>query len=62
MPQKPIKYRIKIWMICDCATKYTLNAKVYLGKENNEVDVEWQVRSSAHWFSLFLVRTEAGEM
>jgi hypothetical protein len=23
--------------MCDCATKYTINAKIYLGKENNEV-------------------------
>ena len=23
--------------MCDCATKYMMNAKVYLGKENNEV-------------------------
>jgi hypothetical protein len=28
---------IKIWMMCDCATKYIVNAKVYMGKENNEV-------------------------
>ena len=37
MPEKPSKYGIKIWMMCDCATKYMMNAKVYLGKENNEV-------------------------
>jgi len=24
-------------MMCDCATKYMMNVKVYLGKENNEV-------------------------
>ena len=24
-------------MMCDCATKYVMNAKVYLGKENNKV-------------------------
>jgi len=24
-------------MMCDCTTKYMMNAKVYLGKENNEV-------------------------
>jgi len=24
-------------LMCDCATKYMMNAKVYLGKENNEV-------------------------
>jgi len=37
MPKKPSKYGIKIWMMCDCATKYMMNAKVYLGKENNKV-------------------------
>ena len=35
MPKKPSKYEIKIWMMCDCATKYMINAKVYLGKESN---------------------------
>jgi hypothetical protein len=37
MPKKPSKYGIKIWIMCDCARKYMMNAKVYLGKENNEV-------------------------
>ena len=37
MPKKPSKYGIKIWMICAYATKYMMNVKVYLGKENNEV-------------------------
>ena len=37
MPKKPSKYGIKIWMMCNCATKYMMNAKVYFGKENNEV-------------------------
>ena len=37
MPKKPSKYGIKIWMMCDCATKYMMNSKVYLGRENNEV-------------------------
>jgi hypothetical protein len=35
--EKPSKYGIKIWKIWDCATKYMMNAEVYLGKENNEV-------------------------
>ena len=26
----------EIWMLCDCATKYMMNAKVYMGKENDE--------------------------
>ena len=37
MPKNPRKYGIKIWMMCDCATKYMMNTKAYLGKENNEV-------------------------
>ena len=37
MSKKPSKYGIKIWIMCDCATKYIMNAKVYLGRENNEV-------------------------
>jgi len=37
MPKKPSKYGIKIWIMCDCSTKYMMGAKVYLGKENNEV-------------------------
>ena len=32
MPKKPSKYEIKIWMMCDCTTKYMMNANVYLGK------------------------------
>ena len=38
--KKPSKYGIKIWMMCDCARKYMMDAKLYLGKENNEVDRE----------------------
>ena len=45
----------EIWMMCDCATKYMMNANVYLGKER-------QVMSSARSFSQFLFRTEVGEM
>jgi len=37
MPKKPSKYGIKIWMMWNCATKYMTNAKVYVGKENNEI-------------------------
>jgi len=37
MPNKPSKYGIKIWIMCDCVTKYMMNVKVYMGKENNEV-------------------------
>jgi hypothetical protein len=34
MPPQKSKYRIKIWMMCDCAMKYMMNVKVCLGKEN----------------------------
>jgi hypothetical protein len=37
MPKNPRKYGIKILMMCDCAPKYKMNAKVYMGKENNYV-------------------------
>jgi len=37
MPKIPSKYGINIWMMCDYATKYMMNVKVYLVKENNEV-------------------------
>jgi len=62
MSKKPSKNGINIWMMCVCGTKYMMNAKVYMGKENNEV-----VRGLAGdvVFILvqpFLVRTEAGEM
>ena len=36
MPKKPSKYVIKIWMMCDCARKYMMNAKVYLNKKTTE--------------------------
>jgi len=60
--KKPSKYGIKIWMMCDCATKYMMSAKVYLGKENNEV-----ARGLASDVVCTLVQpisgqTEAGEM
>ena len=47
MPKKPSKYRIKIWTMCDCDTKYLMNVNGYLDRENNEVahglssDVIW---------------------
>jgi hypothetical protein len=36
-PKNPSNYRLKIWMIYDCTTKYMMNAKAYMDKENNEV-------------------------
>jgi hypothetical protein len=35
--EKPSKYGIKIWMMCDCDTKYMMRAKVYLGKGSDEI-------------------------
>lgn len=32
-PNKPRKYGIKIWMLCDCATNYVWSADIYTGKE-----------------------------
>ena len=48
--------------MCDCAMKYMMNVKGYLDRENNEVAHGWQMMSSSHWFSLFLVRREAAEV
>ena len=32
MPQKPDKFGIKFWVLCECDTKYMLNIIPYLGK------------------------------
>ena len=33
MTQKPVKFRIKLWMLCESETGYCSNFDVYLGKE-----------------------------
>ncbi len=35
MPQKPDRYGIKIWWICDSTNGYAFNGQVYLGREGN---------------------------
>ena len=35
MKDKPDKYGIKLWCMCDAVTNYPVNIQVYLGKENN---------------------------
>lgn len=35
IPNKPAKYGIKIVMVCDCSSKYMLDASPYLGKKTN---------------------------
>lgn len=37
MPKKPARYGIKLFMACDSDTSYMLRAKVYLGKEGDQV-------------------------
>lgn len=39
IPNKPIKYGIKILMMCDSSTKYIFNAIPYLGKTTKTCDV-----------------------
>ncbi|XP_067934983.1 piggyBac transposable element-derived protein 4-like [Watersipora subatra] len=38
MPNKPIRWGIKVWSLCECKTGYLLDYKVYTGKEHNPVD------------------------
>ena len=35
MPQKPDKYGIKIWWICDSTNGYAYNGQIYLGRSGN---------------------------
>ena len=39
MPQKPDKYGIKIWWICDSKNGYAYNGQIYLGREGNLPEV-----------------------
>ena len=39
VPQKPSKFGIKFWMLCDVKTSYALRATPYLGKEDRPDDV-----------------------
>ena len=35
IPQKPAKFGIKFWMLCDATTYYVLRAFPYVGKEED---------------------------
>ena len=37
MPQKPAKFGIKFWMVCDTTTFFVLRAFPYVGREEREV-------------------------
>ena len=37
MPQKPAKFGIKFWMVCDTTTSFILRAFPYVGREDREV-------------------------
>lgn len=39
MPNKPSKYGIKIWCMCDAATAYCANLQVYTGMINRQREV-----------------------
>ena len=39
IPNKPGRYGLKIWALCDAKNAYLYNAKVYLGKENGRTEV-----------------------
>ena len=42
MPNKPDKFGIKFWLLCDVETKYTCNGFPYLGKNNEKRTDELQ--------------------
>ena len=42
MPNKPSKYGIKLWCLCDAALTYCANLQVYTGM----VDRKWEVGES----------------
>lgn len=35
MNQKPVKYGIKIWALCDSLTFYAWNLEIYIGRNRN---------------------------
>ena len=37
MPQKPAKFGIKFWMVCDTTTSFVLRAFPYVDREEREV-------------------------
>ena len=39
IPSKPGRYGIKIWALCDAKNAYLVNAKVYLGKELGQPEI-----------------------
>lgn len=36
MPQKPDKYGVKFWLLCEVKTKYVANIEIYLGAQEKE--------------------------
>ncbi len=44
MPNKPDKFGIKFWMLCDSDTKYDLRLIPYLGKDEGEHTVKELMR------------------
>ena len=34
MPQKPDKFGLKFWLICDTSSSYVLNAVPYIGRDD----------------------------
>ena len=50
IPNKPAKYGIKVFMVCDADTLYCLNAFPYLGKGSvNPVDLRRGVNQGQYW-------------
>ena len=40
MPNKPVKFGIKFWLLCEVDEKYICNGFVYLGANENRLDEE----------------------
>jgi hypothetical protein len=55
MPNKPDKFGIKFWLLCDVETKYTCNGFPYLGKnedeETNDLQGEYVVKKLVEPFA-----------
>ena len=59
MPQKPGRYGIKYWNLCDAESHYCYNAIPYLGKEGNTPAVNLGATVVTNWLNLYGTPTEA---
>ncbi|XP_035220849.1 piggyBac transposable element-derived protein 4-like [Stegodyphus dumicola] len=56
MPQKPVKYGLKVMCLTDARNNYAYNAYLYCGKDSDGISVEERVgKNSANQVKLFCV-------